>query len=74
MGVISVVLGLIAIFLALLSLLPLLWWLNWVAIPLAVIGFVFGAIGLGVGFTKGTSTAGLLINLAAAAIAFWRLS
>lgn len=73
MGIVSVLIGIVAIILAGISWLPALWWLNWIAIPLAVIGFVFGAIGLGIGITKGSSTTGLLLNIGAAVIAFWRL-
>lgn len=73
MGIVSIIIGTVALLMALVSLLPLLGWINWVAIPLAVIGFVFGAIGVGIGFTKGTSTTGILLNIAAAVIGFWRL-
>lgn len=73
MGIVSFIIGIVAILLALISLLPLLWWINWIVIPMAVIGFVFGAIGVGVGVTKSPATTGILLNIAAAVIGFWRL-
>lgn len=73
MGIVSSIIGIVAIILALISLLPLLWWINWIVIPLAVVGFAFGAIGLGIGVMKGIATTGILLNIAAAVIGFWRL-
>jgi hypothetical protein len=40
----SLIIGGIALILALIAFLPLLGWANWVIIPLAVVGLAFGAI------------------------------
>ncbi len=42
MNVISVIIGVVALAIALVGFLPLLGWLNWVAIPIAVVGLIVG--------------------------------
>jgi hypothetical protein len=44
MNVLSVVIGLIALLGALIGFLPLLGWLNWFVLPIAVIGLVLGLL------------------------------
>lgn len=39
---ISVIIGVVALAIALVGFLPLLGWLNWVAIPIAVVGLIVG--------------------------------
>jgi hypothetical protein len=41
---VSLIIGSIALLLALLAFLPLLGWANWVIIPFAIVGLAFGAI------------------------------
>lgn len=43
-NILSLVTGLVALSIALVGLVPLLGWLNWIALPTAVIGLAFGAI------------------------------
>jgi hypothetical protein len=43
-NMISLLLGAVALILALIAFIPLLGWANWVIIPLAVVGLAFGAI------------------------------
>ena len=42
MNVISVIIGVVALVIALVGFIPLLGWLNWLAIPLAVVGLIVG--------------------------------
>lgn len=42
MNVISVLIGIVALMVALVGFFPLLGWLNWLAIPIAVVGLVVG--------------------------------
>lgn len=42
MNLISIVIGIVALIAAVLAFIPLLGWANWVIIPFAVIGLVFG--------------------------------
>lgn len=44
MNFISKIIGLIAILGMLVGLVPLLGWINWAVLPLAVIGLIFGAL------------------------------
>lgn len=46
MGVASIVFGIIGLFFALIGLIPLLGIVNWIAIPLLVLGLIFGIIGI----------------------------
>jgi hypothetical protein len=41
-NVISILIGLVALVIALVGFIPLLGWLNWLAIPIAVVGLVVG--------------------------------
>jgi hypothetical protein len=47
MNLISIVIGLVALCLALVGFTPLLGWLNWLVIPLAVVGTAFGILARG---------------------------
>ena len=42
MNVISVIIGVVALVIALVGFIPLLGWLNWLAIPIAVVGLIVG--------------------------------
>ena len=42
MNVISIIIGVVALVIALVGFIPLLGWLNWLAIPLAVVGLIVG--------------------------------
>ena len=42
MNVISVIIGVVALIIALVGFIPLLGWLNWLAIPIAVVGLIVG--------------------------------
>lgn len=44
MNVVSIVIGLVALVGALVGFIPLLGWLNWLVIPLAVVGLVVGLL------------------------------
>ncbi len=46
-NLVSLVIGLVALLFALIAFLPLLGWANWLIIPLAIIGAVFGMISRG---------------------------
>ena len=66
MNVISVIIGLMALIIALVGFIPLLGWLNWFAIPLAVVGLVLGLLS--------QKTSGRYINLVVLALAIIRLA
>jgi hypothetical protein len=66
MNVISVIVGLVAFVIALVGFIPLLGWLNWFAIPLAVMGLVLGLLS--------QNTSGRNINLVVLALAVIRLA
>lgn len=44
MNLISIVIGIVALLGALVGFIPLLGWLNWLVIPLAVVGLVVGML------------------------------
>jgi hypothetical protein len=52
---VSLIIGFVALLCALVAFLPLLGWLNWLIIPLAILGAAFGVISRG--------TAGRNLNL-----------
>ena len=64
MGLISLVWGIVAMFLMVLALIPLLGWSNWFLIPFAAVGAIIGAIGVLFTSTAKTGRAktGLLLN------------
>ncbi|HEX2278695.1 MAG TPA: hypothetical protein VHN13_16475 [Candidatus Tectomicrobia bacterium] len=66
MNVLSVIIGLMTLVIALVGFIPLLGWLNWFAIPGAVVGLVLGLL------SKRTS--GRNINLVVLALAIIRLA
>jgi hypothetical protein len=66
MNIISTIIGLIALIIALVGFIPLLGWLNWLAIPVAVVGLVLGFLS--------QKTSGRNINLVVLALAIIRLA
>ena len=66
MNVISTIIGLTALIIALVGFVPLLGWLNWFAIPLAVVGLVLGLLS--------QKPSGRHINLVVLALAIIRLA
>jgi hypothetical protein len=66
MNVLSTIIGLAALIIALVGFIPLLGWLNWFAIPLAVVGLVVGLMS--------RETTGRNINLVVLALAAIRLA
>lgn len=65
-NLISLVIGAIALLLAIVAFFPFLGWANWVIIPIAIIGAVIGVLSRG--------TAGRNLNLAVIVIGIVRLS
>ena len=66
MNVLSMMIGLMALIIALVGFIPLLGWLNWFAIPLAVVGLVLGLLS--------QKTSGRNVNLVVLALAIIRLA
>ena len=64
-NLVSVIIGLVALVLAVVAFLPLLGWANWLIIPLAIFGAVVGMISRG--------TAGRNLNLFVIVIGIVRL-
>lgn len=65
MNLISIVIGVIALLGALVGFIPLIGWLNWLVIPLAVVGLVVGLMA--------RETGGRNINLVVLVLAVVRL-
>ncbi|MBT9174078.1 MAG: hypothetical protein DDT21_02489 [Syntrophomonadaceae bacterium] len=65
MGIISLLIGIIAIFIMVLALIPLLGWINWFNLPLAATGWIVGLVAL----IKGKSTLVAIIGLMLCSIA-----
>lgn len=63
MSIFGFIIGILTGIGATISLLPLLGWLNWLNIPVAVIGLIFSIIGVNKGKNKGLGTAGIVINV-----------
>jgi len=61
----SLIIGFVALLWALVAFMPLLGWLNWLIIPLAIIGAAVGLLSRG--------TAGRNLNLLVILIGFFRL-
>jgi hypothetical protein len=66
MNVLSTMIGLVALAIAMVGFIPLLGWLNWFAIPLAVVGLVLGLLS--------QKTSGRNVNLVVLALAIIRLA
>jgi hypothetical protein len=66
MNVLSTIIGIMALIIALVGFIPLLGWLNWFAIPVAVVGLVLGLIS--------RETSGRNVNLVVLALAIVRLA
>ena len=66
MNVISVILGIMALSIALVGFIPLLGWLNWFVIPGAVVGLLLGLMS--------KATTGRNINIVVLALAIIRLA
>ena len=66
MNVLSTIIGIVALIIALVGFIPLLGWLNWFVIPLAVVGLVMGLMS--------RQTSGRNINLVVLALAAVRLA
>jgi hypothetical protein len=66
MNFLSTIIGIIALLIALVGFIPLLGWLNWFAIPLAVVGLVLGLIS--------REKSGRNVNLVVLALAIVRLA
>ena len=62
MSILGFIIGILTGIGATVSLLPLLGWLNWLNIPVAIIGLVFSILGVNKGSNKGIGTAGIIIN------------
>ena len=65
MNVISVIIGITGFVLMFLGLIPLLGWVQWITMPIAVVGIIFGALAK-------NAKAGLYINVAVLVVAIIR--
>jgi hypothetical protein len=64
-NMISLIIGGLALLLALVAFIPLLGWANWIIIPLAVVGLAFGALS--------DKTSGRNLNIVVIAVGALRL-
>lgn len=76
MGLISLLWGIVAMFLMFIGLIPLLGWLNWFWIPFAGVGALIAALGVlfSASGKNGRAKAGLVLNGIVIAVALVRLS
>ncbi len=76
MGLISLLWGIVAMFLMLIAFIPLVGWANWLVIPFAAVGAVIAAIGvmLSEKGNNGRAKAGLMLNLIVVVVAAVRLN
>jgi hypothetical protein len=66
MQIVSFVLGLVSVIIMFAAFIPFLGWLNWLNIPLAVLGLIFGVIGVAITkFGRGIGIAGIVLCLIA---------
>ncbi len=73
MGIVSMILSIIALLIAVIGLVPLLGALNWVALVLGVLGFVFGIIPIAQKKKSGVAIAGFIISILVIVMAVIRL-
>jgi apolipoprotein N-acyltransferase len=73
MSVIGLIMGIISFFWLGISILPLLGWLNWLNIPFAAVGLIFGLIGYSRN-RNGMGTAAIILNTVAIVLGIIRLS
>lgn len=66
LNIVSILIGLVALLLAIPAFIPLLGWANWVVVPIAVIGLAVGVMS--------KSTAGRNLNIVVIIIGIVRLS
>ena len=62
---VSLIIGVVALLLAIIAFIPLLGWANWIIIPLAIVGLAFGAMS--------DRTSGRNLNIVVIAAALLRL-
>ena len=76
MGLISLLWGIVAMFLMLIAFIPLLGIGNWLVIPFAAVGAVIAAIGVMLSDkgSNGRAKAGLMLNLIVVVVAAVRLN
>lgn len=65
LNIVSLLIGAVALLLALPAFLPLLGWMNWLVIPIAVVGLAFGLVSRG--------RAGMWLNVLVIVVAVLRL-
>lgn len=63
MGIASLVIAMAALVLFLVALIPYIGFLNWLVVPLALLGAILGLMGLRLAFSKSAARAGLIINV-----------
>jgi|GEM_PF-3369466 len=74
MGIAAIIIGALAMFFYLVSLLPLLRIVDVLTLPLAVVGIILGAIGIGIGSFVVLSIIGLILSAVVFFFAFGRLT
>jgi hypothetical protein len=62
MSILGFIIGVLTGIGSTLSVIPLLGWLNWLNIPVAILGLILCIIGVSKGKNKGLGTAGIIIN------------
>ena len=62
MGIAALIIGIAALVLFLFTLIPFLGWLNWIVIPLAVVGAVLAILGMTIGLTRRVALWALVLN------------
>jgi TRAP-type mannitol/chloroaromatic compound transport system permease small subunit len=65
LNIVSIIIGAVALLLAIFAFIPLLGWANWIIIPIAVVGLALGAMS--------KSTAGRNLNIVVIVVGIGRL-
>jgi hypothetical protein len=63
MGIAGMVIGILAFVGAMVGLIPLLGWMNWLTMGLGLVGFILSLIAVFVEKKKGYAAAGLILNI-----------
>lgn len=61
MSVVGFVIGILSALVLILTVIPLLGWINWLNLPFAILGLIFSLIGTATAKNKGLGIAGIVI-------------
>ena len=68
-GILGIFIGIMSLLMVAIAFIPLLGWMNWFIIPIAIIGLIFGILA-----RKGTGVAAIILCSTAIVIGIFRLA